>query len=432
MPSRIAEGKRTFPPHMPLDNAAKIYPAARSKRCPAMFRLSITLTEDIDQAVLTDALKIALHRMPSFSQHLKRGFFWYYLEHNGGAPPVRPDINNPCVYLNAGKNRDFLLRVSYYGRRIAVDFFHALTDGTGGMAFLKTLTAEYLTLKYGAEIPRDEGILSCGDMPREEEYEDSFFRYAKSVKISRRETPAYHIRGTREALGTIHITTAVMPLAEIKTKARELDATVNEFLAAVMISAIHKIQREENRPFRRKQAVKIGIPINLRKRFPSCTLRNFTSYVNLGIAPRLGSYSLAETVATLKHAMALKASDKMLAAKFSTNVASEKNKLLGAAPLFVKDPVLKFYYLKDGDRYNSATLSNLGLVVLPEEMARYVERLGFMLGAGHNPIACACVCFGGKLCLTITRTIAEPLVERAFFTALAAMGIRVALESNQR
>ncbi|MDR1131708.1 MAG: hypothetical protein LBL15_04750 [Oscillospiraceae bacterium] len=397
-----------------------------------MFRLSMTLTEDIDPAVLAAALKSTLHRMPSFSQHLKRGFFWYYLAHSGDVPPVRPDINNPCVYLNTGENKSFLFRVSYYRERIAVDFFHVLTDGTGGLSFLKTLAAEYLALKYGAEIPRDGEILDCSDSPREEEYEDSFFRYAKSVRVSRRETPAYHIRGTREALGTIHITTAVMSLAEIKVKARELGATVNELLAAVMISSIHKIQQEENRPFRRKQAVKVSIPINLRKRFPACTLRNFTSYVNLGIAPRLGSYSIEEIVVMLKHAMALKASDKMLAAKFSTNVASEKNRLLSAAPLFVKDPVMKFYYLKDGDRYNSTTLSNLGLVVLPEEMARYVDRIGFMLGAGHNPAACACVGFNDKLCFTITRTIAEPLVEHAFFTALADMGIRLALESNRR
>ena len=102
------------------------------------------------------------------------------------------------------------------------------------------------------------------------------------------------------------------------------------------------------------------------------------------------------------------------------------------APLFIKDPVLKLYYIMNGDRYNSSTLSNLGLVRLPEEMERYVERVSFMLGAGMNPVFCACVSFGNKLCMNIARTIVEPLVERQFFALLSGMGIHITLESNGR
>lgn len=432
MQTQIIERNNIFPAYMPLDNAAKIYPAAKSKRCPSMFCLSMELTEDIDKEVLASALKNTLHRMPSFSQHLKRGFFWYYFEHHMDVPPICPDINNPCVYLNTKANKGFQFRVSYYNKRISVDFFHVLTDGTGGMSFLKTLVAEYISLKYKTEIPRDREILNCNDIPCKEEYEDSFFRYAKPLKISRKETAAYHIKGTREALGIIHITTGIMSLDGIRTKAKELNATVNEFLAAVLILAIYKIQQAENHPFRKKQNVKVSIPINLRKRFPSCTLRNFTTYANLGIVPMPESYTIEEVVGMLKHAMALEASAKMLNAKFSTNVASEKNKFLSAAPLFLKNPIMKLYYTMYGDRYNSTTLSNLGLVVLPDEMAKFVERIGFILGAGTNPVSCSCVSFENKLCFSITRTIEEPLVEREFFTMLANLGIHVALESNLR
>ncbi|MFB0921322.1 MAG: hypothetical protein QMB62_10670, partial [Oscillospiraceae bacterium] len=80
--------------------------------------------------------------------------------------------------------------------------------------------------------------------------------------------------------------------------------------------------------------------------------------------------------------------------------------------------------------YNSVTLSNLGLVRLPDEMSKYIERIGFMLGAGLNPVSCGCVSFENKLCLNISRTIKEPLVERKFFTMLSSMGINITLESN--
>jgi NRPS condensation-like uncharacterized protein len=426
------ENISAFPQFLPLDNAAKIYPAAKGRRSPSMFRLSMELTEEIDRDVLELALGRALKRMPSFSQHLKRGFFWYHLEHRQDIPPVSDDIRNPCVYLNEKKNNGFQLRVSSYRKRISVDYFHVLTDGTGGMIFLKTLVAEYISLKYQVVIPRGNGILNCTDAPQKSEYEDSFFRYAKPMGISRLEKPAYHIKGTREEYGIINITTGIIPLDEIRAKATEYGATINELLTAVLIQAIYCIQQKENNPFRRKQPVKVCIPINLRKHFPSSTLRNFTSYVNLGIVPTLGSYTLEEIIAIIKHGMALEANKKMLTAKFSSNVKSEKNTFLKLAPLYLKDPIMKMYYIMNGDRYNSATLSNLGLVRLPDEMAKYIERIGFMLGAGLNPVSCSCVSFENKLCFSISRTIEEPLVERKFFTMLAGMGIHITIESNRR
>lgn len=421
-----------FPQCLPLDNAAKIYPAAKGRRSPSMFRLSMELKEEIDRKVLETALGRALKRMPSFSQHLKRGFFWYHLEHRQDIPPISDDIRNPCVYLDEKKNKGFQLRVSSYKNRISVDYFHVLADGTGGMVFLKTLVAEYISLKHAVIIPRGNGILDCSEPPQKAEYEDSFFRYAKPMGISRLEKPAYHIRGTREEYGIINITTGIMPLDEVRAKATEYGATINEFLVAVLIQAIYSVQQKENNPFRRKLAVKVCIPINLRKHFPSSTLRNFTSYVNLGIVPSLGSYTLEEIIAIIKHGMALEANKKMLTAKFSSNVNSEKNTFLKLAPLYLKDPIMKMYYVMNGDRYNSATLSNLGLVRLPDEMAKYVERIGFMLGAGINPVSCGCVSFENKLCFNISRTIEEPLVERKFFTMLAGMGMHITLESNRR
>ena len=421
-----------FPARLPLDNAAKIYPPAKDRKSPSMFRLSMELTEEIDKDVLEQALRSTLIRMPSFSQHLKRGFFWYHLEHKQNLPPILNEIRNPCVYLNVSETKGFQFRVSYYKKRIAVDFFHVVTDGTGGMSFLKTLVAEYISIKHKIIIPRGNGILDCAEIPQKAEYEDSFLKYAKPMKISRMEQPAYHIKGTREEYGVIHITTGIMPLDEIYAKAKEYGATINEFLSAVLILSIYDIQQKENHPFRKRQAVKVCIPINLRKQFSSRTLRNFTSYANLGISPSLGNYTIEEIVAIIRHGMALEANKKMLTAKFSTNVASERNLLLKLAPLYLKDPIMKLYYIMNGDRYNSVTLSNLGMVRLPDEMAGYVERISFMLGAARNPVACACVGFENKLCFNILRTIQEPLLERAFFKQLTDMGIHVTLESNHR
>ena len=58
-----------------LDNAAKIYPAARRRNWNNMFRVSCTLKEKVDTGILSAALKLTAPRFPSISVRLRRGAF---------------------------------------------------------------------------------------------------------------------------------------------------------------------------------------------------------------------------------------------------------------------------------------------------------------------------------------------------------------------
>lgn len=69
-----------------LDNAAKIYPAARRRNWNNFFRLSATLDEAVDREVLQSALDVTVRRFPSIAVRLRRGAFWYYLEQLQKAP----------------------------------------------------------------------------------------------------------------------------------------------------------------------------------------------------------------------------------------------------------------------------------------------------------------------------------------------------------
>ena len=51
-----------------------------------------------------------------------------------------------------------MFRIRCFDKRIAIEYFHALTDGTGGVTFLLTLTAEYLKLKHNIKIEYNEKI----------------------------------------------------------------------------------------------------------------------------------------------------------------------------------------------------------------------------------------------------------------------------------
>ena len=417
---------------MRLDNAAKIYPAAKRRNWSALFRLSATLTEPVDPTVLTQALQRTLPRFPAFSVHMKPGMFWYYLESAEGKPPVTEDACCPCTVLRLAENSGFAFRVRYFENRIAAEFFHALTDGTGGLSFTKTLVAEYLFLKYGLNIPREGDILDCGEVPQPEELEDSFLSHARKVSSSRKEAKAFRIRGKKEKDGFVNLTTGIIPLETVLEKAREKGVSLTQYLTAVLILAIDTIQRREIRLEKRHKPVKICVPINLRQFYDSHTTRNFSSYVNPGIDPKMGAYSFDEVLKIVYHHMGAEATEKQLNAKFTTNVRSEQNALLRVTPLFIKNPIMRMVFNIAGDRKTSSTISNLGAVKLPPEMAAYVKRMELVLGPlSRNPVACAALSYDGFLYLNFTRTIVEPKVEREFFTRLVKLGVPVKIESNK-
>jgi len=416
-----------------LNNAATIYPAAMSKRWKAVFRLSATLKEPVDEEILAQALARTVRRIPSFSLRLGKGLFWHYLEEVEGSPPVEPDVINPCTCIDLRGESGFMFRVRVHERRIALEIFHVLADGTGGMIFLKTLLAEYLSIRYGEVIPRSAEILDCDGEPSPEESEDAFKRFARPVTIPRAESGSYRVRGTPGEEDYPSIVTGLLSASAVREQAKKYGVTVTEYLVAALVMSIAELQKSEISRRRRRQKIKICTPVNLRKFYPSRTLRNFSSFINPGINPVLGEYTFEEAAKRIKHLMGLDASEKMINARMSRNVADERMAIIRFAPLFLKNSVLKYAFWKNGDRVSSSTLSNLGVVKLPEEMRRHVERFDFILGPLlYNPNACACVTFGDTLCINFTRTIRESLIERRFFTFLVREGLHVTVESDRR
>lgn len=420
---------------MRLDNAAKIYPASMRRDWMAMFRLSATLAEPVDPEVLSAALARTLKRFPWFAVRLKRGMFWYYLEHNDAPPILEEDVRNPCMPMRAKNSRGYAFRVRYYGNRIAVEIFHVLTDGTGGLCFLKTLVAEYLTLRYGVSIPRGGDILDCDAPPDPGEMEDGFLACAGEATRSRSEPDSFHLKGTRERDGFIHVTTGMLPVEALKARAAEKGVSLTVYLTAVLILAFDAIQRRRHPLHRAKRLkpVKICVPVNLRRFFPTKTLRNFANYVNPGIEPSYGVYTFDEVLEIVTHQMGMELTPKVLGAKFTTNVRSEQNAVLRVTPLFLKDLAMRAAFYMTGDKKTATCFSNLGNAALPEEMALFVTRMEFMLGPlSRNPVAIGTLSYGGTMYINITRTIRESELEREFFTRLVKLGLPVKIQSNER
>ncbi len=418
---------------MRLDNAAKIYPAALRKKWSNVFRLSATLSEPVDRDVLRAALDVTLRRFPSIGVRLRKGIFWFYLERVPEVPEITEEQSYPLVHMSYASIRECAFRVVVYKNRIAVELFHALTDGTGGMIFLKTLLAEYLSRKYDISVPNTDGVLCRMDEPSPEELEDSFIKNAGTVSAGRKEATAYRLTGTTEPDGFVHLTTFMLDAAEVKEKAHKHSATVTEFLTAAMMQAILRLQAEKVPHRSRRKPVKVLVPVNLRSLFPSKTLRNFALFITPELDPKLGDYSFDEICKSVHHRMGIDNTAKQMSMKIAANVNSEKSPILKVMPLFVKNAAMKAVFDAVGERKSCLCMSNLGNVRLPEVMRQYVTRMDFIIGVPScSAYNCALLSYGGTTYINLVRSIEEPELEMHFYKVLRELGIHVKVESNQR
>lgn len=416
-----------------LDNAATIYPSTLSRKFAAMFRLAITLKDNVDVDVLNTALNNIIDRFPTFKYKLKKGLFWYYFKQINKKMVIEKDYNNPMLRINFKRNNNYMFRVRYYKNRIAIEYFHALTDGYGGTVFISTLIGEYIRLKYKESITYNNYCLDPKSEALEEEVRDDFYKYAKyDMKTSlEREEFAYHYKGSLENKNILNIITAIIPLKSLKELANKYEVTITVLLVSLFISSIQEMYLNDNK--KKNQQIKVSVPVNLRKYYNSKTMRNFSSYLNVGIDLKYGIYSFDEIIKIVKNTMELNLTEKKLNAKFSANVKLTKNIFIRLMPLFVKKPLMSIVELMMGDRYATTTLSNLGLIKLPKEVEKYVEEMNFILGRSRGkPSSCSCVSYKDNLYLTFSRNIKESEFERIVLTKLVEFNIPVLVESNRR
>jgi len=421
-----------IPAWLKLDNAATIYPSTLTRKYASMFRMTITLNEKIDKDILEESLKNVIKRFPTFRYKLKTGLFWCYFKHIKGIPYIQEDYKNPMLRINFKENKGFMFRVRYFDKRIAVEYFHALTDGTGGITFLLTLAGEYLKINKKIKIEYNNQILNPSEKVEKDEYKDRFKKYARGITGGlEKEKVAYHQKGTYEASHILNIITGTIPVDKLKKHCEKYECTVTQFIVSLIILAYQEIQQKEVEKQKKRKPIKVLVPVNLRKIYKTNTMRNFSSYVYVGIEPKFGIFSLEEIINEVKNQMNLMITEKKLNAKISANVNLANNYFIRLIPMFIKKHILSIAEWSMGDRYCTTVLSNIGLIKLPKEMEPYVKELGFTIGRSRNkPGACSCVSLKNKLYISFSRRIKESEAERLFFTKLVEMGIPVEIESN--
>lgn len=406
-----------------LDDAAKVYPISMKHGQMAVFRLSAYLDGDIVPELLQLALCFTIKRFPSFATTVKAGMFWHYLDASKRRYIIEPDDGMPCKPLNISKTCSQSFRVLYYNNRISVEYFHILTDGSGGMMFLKTLTAEYLRL-CGVELSPCEHILDINEAPDEEEVSNAFSKFELSSSGSGFvDKPSVQMSGSISKSKPCRVLHFKFDATELKLAAKKRGATVTTYLLALMFLA----QRYATDGT--EGTVNMQVPINMRKFYPSKTLRNFSLYCGVRL-PLTDITGIEEMLPEITEQLANKGSKDAMSDMM--RATSDMVNGVRFVPLCIKSPVAQLIYGFLGDKIFSNTLSNLGVVRLPDEMAKHVKSMDFVLGTSiTNRASCALVTVNNTATFTISKYTVDPSFEEKLYELILAEGLEITVEGSE-
>ena len=409
-----------------LDNTAHLFPVIAGENMSNVYRISVTLTELVQPDVLQQALNIVLPKMDGFNLRLRMGVFWYYFEENGKpAPKVREESNFPCRYIQQNQNHSYMFRVTYYKYRINLEVFHVLTDGMGGINFLKELTYQYLRLAHPELKEKVGDSLNSGTSLNRE---DSFLKnYKKSSAKGYQTKKAYLLKGEHLGPGEFGVMHGYMQIPQLKEVCHRYGCSINEYLVSVYIWSVYT---ECMKGMPSASPIRVAVPVNLRPYFNSITTKNFFVMVSAEFHPTKEVYTFAEVLEIVRDNLRSQINREHLEKLFSYNVSNEKLLAARAVPLFLKNIAMKLVYTKSA-LANTTTITNIGNIGVDEEYRQYVEMFHAFLAMSKGQHLKGTICsYGSMLVFSFSFDLKDVSVQRGFFRKIAADGIEVELETN--
>ena len=383
-----------------LDNTAHLFPSIAGESMTNVYRISVTLKEEVQVEFLQQALDMILPKFDGFNLRMRTGVFWYYFEENGKkAPKVTEEAMFPCRFIRQNKNRNYLFRVTYYKSRINLEVFHVLTDGMGGINFLRELTYQYLRMVH----------------------------YRSSKPSGFNKEKAYLIKEDKLPAGEFGVMHGRMPVSQLKKVAHGYHASLNEYFVAVFVWSVYK---ELLHGMQGGKPIRIAVPVNLRPYFDSDTTKNFFVMVSAEFRPQKESYTFEEVLACIQSSLHSQINKEHLEDLFSYSVSNQRNLLMRPVPLFLKNIAMRIVYEKSAVA-NTTTITNIGNIKIKDIYQPYIEGFSAFIAMSKGQYLKGTICsYQDTLVFTFSSIFSEALVQKAFFRKIAADGVDVEIETN--
>lgn len=403
-----------------LDTAAQLFPATSSPTNSSVFRLSVVLNQPVDETILQKATQKALEAMPSLNLRLRKGFFKRYFEYSPLPIQVEKEKDTPCQYMNDNQLTTHLMRVLYYGNRISIEVHHTLGDGLSLTNFLKTLLTHYFDTDYSNK----------NNTYFVQDTEDSYMKYATSDHqykgySNQFNHDTYHLTGKRYPFNQTSVVHGHINLVSLKQVSKKYQVTVNTVIIAVLILALQKQERHKQ-----NKKIKIAIPVNLRTFFPSTTTRNFFGVTNV-IVGHADVQSFSDLLIAIDAQLKEQLQKHSLLDRINDNDALQKNYFAKNTPLILKEKILKLGFRYFSESNKTLTVSNLGIMKLPQELENKVSHFeAIPYPTIKAPVSCGIISSKEHLVISFIKNIEGPSFINVFFSIATSLGMDIFIHGN--
>ena len=395
--------------------------------------MTAVLKRPVNYQAIKEAVDITSRRFPYFSVSLGSGFFWHYLEFHYKPPRIQPEEEIPCTAFALNRKNEPLYRVLIKVDRISVEFIHIITDGSGAIEYLKSLLYTYLRLT-GNSISSSEGIILPDSPVSEDEVEDSFNRFFRKLPPPANLSKAWHLPFRLNEKPRLRVLLAEMNVNEIVEISRNNKVSLTEYLVAVYLFSLQKIYlAEKDKGIKQKfNILRIEVPVNMRNKLPSRSMRNFSLFVTPEADLRLGIYTFEEILKNVHNYIQSSSDIKQISRFMSSNVSHEKMLLIRVLPLFIKRLAIAAFYRGLGSKKCSGILTNLGVVRLPEEMEELIDSFHIVPPPPNKQVkvTCAIVSFKDKVRLCFVNITESNELEQTILKNLSDSGIHIKILNN--
>ena len=173
----------------------------------------------------------------------------------------------------------------------------------------------------------------------------------------------------------------------------------------------------------------IQIPVNMRKYYPSNTLRNFSMF--FGVRLSLSEIKdVSSILPEITSQLEQKSSKENMSEMLNSTVSMVRT--LRYIPLFIKTPLARIAHAFIADRIFTNNLSNLGVVTMPPGLAEHIDSMDSVPGAAlTNRASCSMVTFGNTVTLSLSKCTADPTFEEELYKLFTTDGVIPRVEGSE-
>lgn len=411
-----------------LDNAAQIFVNIMSPGETTLSRIGLIMEETVDRDRFQQAMnRVIPKRFPYFQVYLKKSAFAYVLERTDDLPALEDDSFYTNRYVDFHQKR-FLFRFRTDGTNIALEMSHIISDGYGTLTLLLSVTAEYLRLGgvevedspfiFHPESQIDPAEWGCG-------YAQMFDPKGPPFPVDR---PAYIPSGRPIPFDRYYITRIQMNLDKVRALAREHHVTMVVLMSGFYLWVIQEMYLEDLAAGTAKpgKPLRMQIPVNLRKDYPTRSLKNFVYIYSpeYSLSSAEDGLSLDEIIQLISERIRQERHHHIVENQIRRNLRTTNLFVLKYMPRGLKEIVLSIFYQMFARGLFSGVLTSIGEITLPPALEKRVKALDIVAcnspAPGRNS---SMFSYRGILEINIGSTVEDQRLEDKLLKKLRLSGL---------